>query len=394
MRSAAGRVNGATQVMDEDNLHVECIDDETKFGALKAEWNVLAARSRCPSIFLRHEWFDAAWQWRRSDSTLRILRVRNGAETVALCPFVLRPLRRYGMRLHALEFLTVPDTQSCDILVAPEYQAAVVDAVARRLYEMRRQWDVISLDYLPGGSASAAMLEMAAERYKLPHEATVAHENFFIDLKTTWQAFYATRSRRLKKANNLNANHLRRVVGRIDVEWCGRRELDGATADAMLQNIIDVSARSWKRKTGLSLDNPGPRAFIESIVRHARANGWLSLWMLSLDGKPVATEFQLVHAGQVHALRADYDEAFKELSPGSYLNWKLIEALFGEGMDRYWLGPGANAYKRHWTEAREPLRKITLYGTSMRARALALLELRLRKYARRFARNGKSAQAP
>lgn len=394
MKDTAGEADEAAQAMGEDNLHVECIDNETKFAALKAEWNVLAACSRRPSIFLRHEWFEAAWQWRRLDSSLRILRVHSGAETVALCPFVLRPLRRYGMRLRALEFLTVPDTQLCDILVAPEYRAAVVDVVTRQLHEMRRQWDVVSLDYLPGGSAGVAMLEMAAARYKLPHEETVAHENFFIDLKTTWQAFYATRSRRLKKANNLNANHLRRAVGRIDVEWRGGRELDGAAADAMLQNIIGVSARSWKRETGLSLDNPGPRAFIESIVRHARDNGWLSLWMLSLDGRPVATEFQLVHEGQVHALRADYDEAFRELSPGSYLSWKLIEALFGEGMDRYWLGPGANAYKLHWTEAREPLRKITLYGTSMRARALALLELRLRKYARGLARDGKSAQAP
>lgn len=387
-----GTASEAAPVMGEGNLSVDCLDDEAAFGGLKTEWNALVECSRSRSVFLRHEWFEAAWQWRRSDSVMWILRVHDGSETVALCPFVRRPMRRYAMRLRALEFLTVPDTQLCDILVSPGHEGAVVEALVRWLHETRRQWDIVSLDYLPAGSVGAVLLEAASRRYKLPYQATVAHENYFIDLKTTWHAFYATRSRRLKKANNLIANRLRRAVGGINVEWQRGREVNEPTASETLQKIVDVSVRSWKKETGHSLGNPGPRAFIESLMRHARANGWLSSWVLSLDGKPVATEFQLIYEGQVHALRADYDEAFRELSPGSYLNWKLIETLVGNGMDRYWLGPGANTYKLHWTEVREPLRKVVVFGTSLRARVLGLLELRLRRPDRWFARADKSAQ--
>ena len=43
-------------------VRVVRITDAAAFAALKIEWNRIAALSGVPSVFLRHEWFDAAWQ--------------------------------------------------------------------------------------------------------------------------------------------------------------------------------------------------------------------------------------------------------------------------------------------------------------------------------------------
>ena len=355
------------------SLQVESVRDESRFYSLKDEWNALARETAPHNVFLRHEWFDAAWQWRRTDSRLRLLYVLEDGKPVGLAPFVLTRRRRRGIPVRILQFLTIPDTQSCDILATPDKHGAVMNAIVDSLHATRDQWDVLALSHLREGCPTVDAL-----RARLPRSASVTDINLYIDLSGGWQAFYAQRSRRLKKANNLVANRLQRAIENIDLEWIRADSTPRESVERAVDTVTQLSARSWKKTTGLSLDQPGPGAFFRRLVEHAHANSWLSLWVLRLDRTAAAMEFQLIYEGQVHALRADFDESMKPLSPGSYLNWKLIESLFDKPLQRYWLGPGENRYKFHWTEAHERLQTVTVYGASWRGRWLALLELVVR----------------
>ena len=147
---------------------------------------------------------------------------------------------------------------------------------------------------------------------------------------------------------------------------------------AALETAIAISANSWKRSTGNSLDNPGPQAFIRRLSELAAPKGWLSLWLLLLDGEPMAMEYQLVFGRKVHALRADIIDGREEISPGSYLNRHQLEQLFGRGLQRYLMGPGDNPYKKHWTEAAEPLFQLRAYSPSARGRVAALWSLKIK----------------
>jgi len=150
-----------------------------------------------------------------------------------------------------------------------------------------------------------------------------------------------------------------------------------------LDHLISVSARSWKRRTGNSLDQDGPQAFIRRLSHHAHARGWLSIWRLSLDGVPIAMEYQLIGDGNVYALRSDFDADHDSLSPGSHLSRHLLETLFAQGLRRYSMGPGDNAYKRRWADDAEQVLALTAYAGSLRGRALAAWELALKPAARR-----------
>ena len=103
--------------------------------------------------------------------------------------------------------------------------------------------------------------------------------------------------------------------------------------------------------------------FFEALTRCATERGWLSLWMLRLDGRAVAMEYQIQFGGVVHALRADFDSEFAALSPGSQLNHLIARALFERGgVHEYDMGPGDNEYRLRWSTGTHPRVRLRLYG--------------------------------
>lgn len=348
---------------------------EPEFLGNREQWNELVARIPDSSVFLRHEWFDAAWRWAGMDAELYIIALLEGDRLMGVAPLILRASTG-SPRHRRLSFLTVPDTQTCDILADPARRTEVLAAIFRTLND-RRDWDVLELAYLNPGSAE----ELAAQARAQGRSCTVSEQgtNPGIALEGTWESYYSRRSRRLKKGNNLIANKLKKGGHRFALaQFCGPRLRDDAERSDLIDQVVAVSANSWKRKTGLSLDFPGPNAFIRRLSELAATQGWLSVWRLEVDGRALATEYQLNYNGHVHALRSDFVDDAAELSPGTYLNWKMLESMFESSGRRYLMGPGDNAYKLRWAEEFDPVARVVIYGTTARASWLALLDVRIR----------------
>ena len=349
-------------------LRVSEISSEADFERLKEPWNSLARRVT-RSVFLRHEWFSAAWAWRQADAALWILCVFSDDELVGVLP-LLRPHRSTnGGRF--LEFLTVPDTQHCDVLVEPERAAEICQALVDHMVAMSSRWDALRLGYLPPRSKIETAFVPLLAAHGLPCRIEAVDCNLFVDLESGWKDYYASRSRSVKKACNLAANRLARV-GDLHVESLTSTDVDREHLRRFLDDVVSISARSWKQGTGNSLDMPGPRAFIQKLTEYAFAKQWLSIWLLRIHGKPVAMEYQLVFDGKVYALRSDFDDEYKNVSPGSYLNRRLIEELFGNGFKRYYMGPGKNSYKKRWSETGETVSMLIGYAPTIRGRAVGL----------------------
>lgn len=306
---------------------------------------------------------------------LAILCVRRDVQLVGIAPFIALRIKNPAFTLRRLELLSVPDTQSADILIHRHYRSDVAEAMLRALHE-HCAWDAIRLTHLAHDSSALNEFAAAANAHDIRMQRAVYGENPLIELAPDWETFYAQRGRRLKKSNNLTANRIKKSAA-AEIEWL-RGNADSATLATWQQEIIRISAASWKETTGMTLDNPGPQAFMCRLLSYAAENGWLSLWRLTLDGKIVATETQIEYAGDIFALRADYDQNYRELSVGSYLNWKLLEQMFASDLQRYFLGPGGNAYKLRWTERAVPLDQLDLFNRTLRGRVAAYLETALR----------------
>lgn len=354
------------------------VSDSNQFRALREEWNELLGRSHRSSVFLSHEWFESAWQWRQLSARLHLLCYYRDGKLSAICPLV----RARQRRTRVLEFLSVPDTQLCDLIVQPEHHAGAIEAFVAELDRQRRQWDVLRLRYLPPDAIAinGLLARLQQHGFRALHHA--ATPNPFVALNTGWETYYATRSRSLKKASNLATNRLKKA-GEVVIEQLAAGTGSAPDVDRVVSQVIAVSARSWKGRTENSLDHTGPQGFIRMLSRCAHQRGWLSIWLLHLDGEPVAMEYQLVADGNVYALRSDFDDRCEHISPGSYLSRYLLERLFGQALRRYLMGPGQNLYKHRWTEQAEAVLEGIAFSRTPKGRMLAAWSLDLKPALRR-----------
>ena len=356
---------------------VTILNNEDDLPSIRDAWNRLAELTDKYSVYLRSEWFDAAWQWRKETHKLSILAVWRDDKLIGICPLMSSVSTRYFMKTHELAFLTVPDTQNCNILADPAEIDEVMSALVDFLLGGSIQWDYLELEKLEQDTQGLHRLPALLQNHKLATQIVSDGNNPGFSLKGTWEEYYARRSRRLKKGNNYIANQLKKSGKTVATHQTNSNTSHTAATES-LSAAINLSSRSWKTKTGLTLENPGPSAFIRRLTDHAHQQGWLSIWLLYLDGAPAAMEYQLTYNGIVSALRADYDSSLDDLSPGTYLNWKLTEQLFSAELQRYDMGPGDIAYKRRWAEQFQDLYRIKVYNRTLRGTALGITENTLR----------------
>jgi CelD/BcsL family acetyltransferase involved in cellulose biosynthesis len=119
------------------------------------------------------------------------------------------------------------------------------------------------------------------------------------------------------------------------------------------------------------------------LTELAARKKWLRVFILLLDGKPVATEYQILDGRTIRALRADVDQDFDRYSPGTYLSWRILEQAFDGRYDCYSMGAGANPYKLRWSNQLQTISGVRILRRTPRTLLWHLLEYRIRPLVRR-----------
>ncbi len=357
--------------------HVRSLSWEAAMAAWGEAWEAAVARDDDPAgaLFRTPQWFATVDAWLECLGSRPEFWGWLDPNGVNLLPLLRERAEFHGMPYRRLRLAVIPDTQFGDAPLSTTDLGPLLSALSAD-----GGWDVLELHHLSEQGVVAQRLIPLLQDAGLVFTSLPDNGNPWIDLTLGWEAYYATRSRRLKKGNNHIRNRLQRGFERIEV----RRWRGGPGGDTVRALLVAVSGASWKKQTGLTLDKPAPRAWLEALFRHHAPRGEVQVWWLELDGRPVATELQLCRGGHVYALRADYDQRFEEYSPGTYLFWRLLEALQEEGESRrYWMGPGHNPYKERWLQGVEPLWRYRFYRRNLRGRLLYAMEGRLKPWLRR-----------
>jgi len=352
-------------------LRTSRVTDAAGFAALAPVWADLAARAGQPSPFLSHEWFACCWDAVQPDRRPEVVLVSEGQDPVALVPLMGWTRRLHGLPVRCLGFLEAPDSPEVDLLSVAEPRAvvaAVLDHVAAR-----SDWDVIALGKLAATSPTLKALEEAAPAW-FGLERLTPVTSPYLTVAGDWEGFFRGRSQRFRKTVRSVQNRLERG-GRVSVEEHTSVDPSGP----LFREIVELSRQSWQADRGIAISTmPRMLDFFAALTRCASARGWLSLWVLRLDGRAVAMEYQIKSAGIVYALRADYAAEFAALSPGSQLNHVIARALFERGGVReYDMGPGDNEYKLRWATGTHQRVRLRLYGRRLYSRLARTLEQRV-----------------
>jgi CelD/BcsL family acetyltransferase involved in cellulose biosynthesis len=321
------------------------VERATSLVELRREWDELAEPDL--GIFATWEWADA-W-WRCFGQGELLLHVARSAEGVLRVILPLYASQSLGVRV--VRFLGHGPGDELGPLHRPADVTAAAAALRTVLADQR--WDVFLGEQLPGGRRWADLLGAAPWRREASPVLRLPDGG--------WSAYLASRSSNFRDQLTRRSRALERAraVFRLAAAETLERDLDV---------LFALHRARWEgRRTDFAED-----PFHRKVARAALRRDWLRLWLLELDGRPVAAWYGF-HVGSVTSYyQAGRDPAFGKLSAGFVLLARTIQAAIAEGASEYRFGRGAEAFKYRFTADDPGLESVAL-ARGLRGRSVVAL---------------------
>lgn len=228
-----------------------------------------------------------------------------------------------------------------DMVYDPAHRAAA-DHLAAALLRRR-----IHLARLDGRSPLLGALRRARPPMILETDASP-----YIRLPETADELLTARSSRFR-ANVRKARRALETLG--EVSFQDHRGGEAGMHDAFAA-MLGVEAASWKGRDGGAIDaRPDTLRFYRELALDGPARAWTRLATLRVGDRVVATQLDLEAAGRRAGLRTSFvDDLRGRQSPGLVLLWAVLIDGIDRGLRIHDFGGGADAWKRHWTDASSP----------------------------------------
>jgi len=348
-----------------------------EFDDLTDVWRRLthATGQICP--LLSHDWFACCWRTAGPNRRREVWVCEEAGQPVAFVPLVHARVRALGVPVRVIGFLGTAVTPLVDMPVA-----GAADHIATALIaelRSRHDWDVVSLPNVRATSMIGKAL-MAALPGALPWSASPGVATPFVTISGTWDDFVRARHGDVVAAWTRAADSIARR-GAIAVEEHRQVDPDGP----IFRDLVEVSWAAWPHVGRLATSgSEAASRFLRELTRRASCNGWLRLWMLRVDGRPVATEYQLGANGSVHTVRADHDPSLREHAADVYLRMRIVQSLFERGDIHEYDLPAATAETSALFSGRHETVTLEVYAPTALGRLLHRLDRHGRPLARRL----------
>ncbi|MBI3802508.1 MAG: GNAT family N-acetyltransferase [Nitrospirae bacterium] len=371
------------------DYQVEEISDFDRFTTLEKEWNALLAAAPINAPFLRHEWFRIWWKaFGEGKRRMAILTVRaQGGALVAIAPLMEERGFRVGIPCRIWTSLCNDHSCRFDFILADlseEARAGIFKALTDYLSARRPRIHFLELQDLPADSPTLTHLTAASGRGGRRLGMRPSLETPILPMQGKWSSYFESVSGNLRR----NLRRRRRQLeeqGKVALVCVTGDSRDGGTAGLIphLEEGFRIEAMAWKGAAGTAIDgNGGWSEFYSEWAHTAAERGWLRLYFLKLDDRPIAFYYTLVYDQKLYYLKLGYDPAYARYSPGILLHQEILSAAFQEGLTELdFLGPRM-AWKEDWTAQLRPHLWLYLFEGGMIPRAIYLIKFKLFPYLR------------
>jgi len=354
------------------NLEIKVISNINQLKTIEKKWEAILAQNNYPSIALTPQWFTIWWKIRQKKSKKRlyILICLKDNKLIAVFPFYWCRTKYRKIPIRRLSFMVDGISPHADFIIADENREDAIHALLRYLVTNKEFWDVTILDKFQDNATRNLLFKMLTS-YNLYYGIQPSLRIPIITIDKSWDLFWSQRSTRFKKSMRNKLNRLKRY-GSISVE---KVENPNKLIDA-LPSIFKVSSLSWKGKIKRAItDSPIELAFYKTFTPFGAKMRWVNIWLLKYNNEPIAYEYHLIYNKTVYPLRADFDENYRYLSPGSILEYYILKDMFEKReYDTYYSCADDYFYLRNWTNNFENLHRIDIFNNKMLSYLLYLEE--------------------
>ena len=311
-------------------LRAEVVTEPSGLRALEADWWDLFERCPAATPFRTPAWLLPWWDV-FGPGPLRAVALRRGARLEALAPLYLevetRRLLPLGIGLSDdLDPLVAPDA-------GPDVGPAVLDALAGA-----GDWDLLSLEELPPGSAALAWPapadwdDAAVEQSRCPVLA------WGDDAPVLGAVVPPGKLRKLRMARH----RAERRGATVEVATRG-------SAGDHLDALFRLHAARWQSRGEAGvLADPAVQAFHRAATPRLAAAGLLHATLLRIDGQVAGAFHGLRRGRHLYAYLGGLDPAFAFESPGTVLMGDALETMMAGGAGELNLLRGREPYKYEW----------------------------------------------
>jgi len=160
---------------------------------------------------------------------------------------------------------------------------------------------------------------------------------------------------------------LTRFPDKVRVQ-CYRSLTDLGIAIAEME---EIASKTEKRMFGFGFSD-SPRVRDQMLV--AAENGWLRVYVLHVDGKPVSFWMGTLYDRCLRADHVAYDPSYRELSPGIFLFLSLLDDLRDEDIENIDLGRGNTQFRECFCDVQRVEARAHIYAPTLRGIELNVLQ--------------------
>jgi CelD/BcsL family acetyltransferase involved in cellulose biosynthesis len=326
-------------------IRVDTYDSWPSLTELLPAWEEILAENPALSIFSTPEWLGSWWEAFGRNRKLAILAFsETTGKLLGLVPLYWETSRHplFG-RLKQLRLLGDGslDSDNLDLILRPGSESVCVAELLRWI-ERQAKGAVCRLNTLPGYSLSGhALSEQLASR---GWPVRQAHSpNSVIPLPAKWESYVESLSPKFRQLIRRCA----RLMSQRNIRL--RRCESARELPQMLNTLFSLHQKRWT-----SVNEPGSfvsverRNFYHRMAKAFLERGWLELWTLEFDGKPVAAQMNFRYRQTVYALQEGFDPELAVHQIGYVLRAGMLERFIRLGITHYDFLGGLSETKRRW----------------------------------------------
>ncbi len=241
----------------------------------------------------------------------------------------------------------------------PRYDALGGDCRAEDIESMFRDVRVSCVSFHGVSEHSRLMpafREFAGRRVQRePFEASP-----FVDCTLDWRQYWSGRGRNMRA----NIASVERKLQNDRVEVLSLSKWNDI--DPLRETVYEMEASGWKGRRGTAIKQDArAKRFYDRLICTFAKQGLIRLFVLRINGDPVAFELDALYDGVLTGLKAGFVESYAKLSPGQFLRYRFLQCAFADPDVQIYdmLGP-ASETKARWATGVETLLTLRAFRRS------------------------------
>jgi len=362
-------------------MEIQILTSIKELESIRERWNALLSQSVDDVVHLKYEWFISGVECFHPGDDLYVIHVVDATGTsIAIAPLIISTGPYRKIKVRKLSFLNNPQTPFNDFIIRKGHVRDAIRIIFDHLVTYSG-WELIDLQKVYSHGEIPLLIKETLSASHSLHGIKDSIESPYVCIEGAWEQFMAQKSTRFKKSLRNKINKAERA-GSVAVEEVCLED----SRNPAVESLFRISGNSWKKEIGNDLlSREANRSFYRKICDCFGPQGLVTLWLFLKNRVPVAFEFHLTYNGVAYPIRADYDEAFRDLSPGSILEFNILKTLFTENRVREYNSCGHTyKYLLNWSNNTRKFENLEVFKKSFKTFCLYALEYELLPFLRKM----------